>query len=97
MPRGEIKGLVQATGVVLTAGTLAPATGFRQSMTWTAETAKTVDVSAFTSDARGNQWMLQNGAGNFLQELAEITTPTATTVTVTVGIALTGTYYLVGK
>ena len=99
MARGEITGIVFADGVSVTAGTAAPTLGYSTSLVWAAETSKgPIDVSSFTSNARTNIWQLLDTSGaDYMQIDAEITTPSATTVTVTVGIPLTGTYTLVGK
>lgn len=101
MARGEIKALVFASGTTVTPATAAPSTRYRHTDTtgWTgAVTSVTYDVSSFTDDATTCIWQLQDtAANNYMQIDAEIDFPSATTVRVTVGIALaSGTYYLVG-
>lgn len=97
--RGEVRRLLLADGVAMTAADFAPSTRVEVSATgWTGtETTNTYDVSAYTDDARELVWCLKDSAAEREQINAEIDCPTATTVRVTVGIPLdSGTYYLVG-
>lgn len=96
MPNGQVEALTFIDGVAVTAGTPTPSVRYSDDKVWAGETTQTFDVSASVTDARVLDWSIKDNANNYMQVLAEIDSPTATTVRVTVGIALTGTYRLVG-
>jgi len=110
MARGEIKALLFADGVSVTAAT-------EVQFGWTYDdatgwdgvaTSVTYDLTNGTllaaspnppSDARKAQWFLKKPSGdNYEQVLAKITTPSATSVVVDAGdfVLAAGTYRLVG-
>lgn len=106
MARGEIKALLFADGVSVTAATLSPQARYYKTDTtgWTGSVS-TVTYSVASADDNGGTldnsrlyaWTLKDVAQNYLQVLADIDFPTATTVRVTVGENLAvGTYVLVG-
>lgn len=108
MARGEIKALVQASGVSVTAATASPSTRVRYTQSWNGtDYQKTeADVSAFTDDAKTCVWQFQDVSGNNYGVGSSgsggcvIDFPTATSVRVTFGSDFppdSGTYYLVGS
>jgi len=110
MARGEIKALLFADGVSVTPATeLQRNWTYDDATGWTgAVTSVTYDLTNTTllaaspnppSDARKAVWFLKLPSGsNFEQELAKITTPSATSVVVDTGdfVLPAGTYRLVG-
>jgi hypothetical protein len=104
MARGEIKALVLASGVTVTAATAAPSTRARYTQSWNGtDYQKTeADVSIFTDDAKTCIWELQDVSGNNYGQMqgCVIDFPTSTSVRVTFGEDFppaSGTYYLVGS
>ncbi len=102
MPTGEIKTLVFADGISVTAPAASAASRVRivDSTGWNGSVATvTYDVSAYTDDATKLVWTLKDSANNSLQvEGIDIDCPSATQVRVTVGtdFKLNGTFVLVG-
>lgn len=110
MAKGEIKALLFADGVSVTAATeLQLAWTYDDATGWTgAVTSVTYDLTNGTllaaspnppSDARKAQWFLKKPSGNdYEQVLVKITTPSATSVVIDAGdfVLPSGTYRLVG-
>lgn len=94
MSRGEVKNLVFASGVSVTAATQVFG-NIAVDTVWVAATTKDVDVSVYNMDARycGVE-VLENGSSYVTADF-QITRPDANTVRLTSGIALTGTFRVI--
>lgn len=103
MPRGEIKSLLFADGIAVTAATAAPTyvALITDTTGWTGSVnSVTYDVSSYgITSSKDFFWQLQDlSSNNYMQIGAEIDFPTATTVRVTTGDNLpVGTYRLLGR
>ncbi len=105
MARGEIKALVFADGVEVSASSAGPnyTALITDTTGWTgSQTTVTYDLVALgydIDDSRSYIWQLQDlAANNYMQVLASIDFPSLTTVRVTVEIPLAvGTYRLLGR
>lgn len=105
MARGEIKALLFADGVAVTAAVAAPTSvaTITDTSGWNGSTATvTYDLSVYSvTDAKAYQWTFQDLSSNSYKVLnPEIDFPSATSIRVTFGTGFepsAGTYRLIGK
>lgn len=94
---GEIRRLFFADGVAVTAAVDAPL-AVQVSVALSAESTKTVDVSAVTTNASKRIWQVKKPSGDDYEQIqCTITTPSETSVYLDFGgFAKTGTFLLIG-